>query len=875
MGARWIGLLALLVLGLATAPAAADAPLPTELVTRIKTLDKGGNPEARAGAHPDVFVTEVLSASGITPPKNRDLIIDFPAGMGGDPASVPACPRAVFDGVSSLMQGCPPESQVGTLDITRLVDGSEPPETYLDAEPIAIYNLEPAPDEVIAFGGSDPFGRKKLRLSGRLRPGDSRLEVRVEGIPQEGFFIYDQAIGTKFTFWGIPADHQEGTSIPRRPLLTLPTRCDGPLAIDLHLRPWTDPEWMSGPVDSGIPLGGCGNLPFSTKVDLELENPSVDAPSGTAVSLVLPQGSGDPDGLVSSQAKSARVELPAGMALSPGVADRLSTCSDAQLRQGQEGEPQCPPSSKVGTVQISAPQLREPLGGNIYLGQERPGDRFRLFITASGLGAEMKFVSSLRPDPASGRIAAVFGELPQVSFSEMTMRFDGGPRALLATPTGCGEVSAEATATPYSGGPAAKSSDSVAISGRCGAAAPFNPSFAAGVSDPRGGRPTAFSTTITRRDGEQLPARLQIQFPLGLGASLGSVDLCPEADAAAGTCPAASRVGAAVADLGPGAEAARIEGSVYLTGPYRRAPFGLAVAFKAKLGAFDLGTLVVRGGLDADPESGQISANIDALPQSFEGMPVRFQTLGLDIDRPGFMRNPTSCAKSSIEAAMTSSLGAKARPSAPFRVRDCIGLPFKPAFELGLTGRSELHAGGRPGMTLSGRVPSAGANLRGVEVVLPRIAKFDSSKLVAICARADAAAGRCPKASQVGTASARTPMLREPLKGSLYAVQPKGNRTPDVWIELKGSGLEVRLRGETSTAKGRVMTRLVDLPDFTMSSFQMRFGGGAHGVFKLKSSPCRAGRKGLLAPIEIEGQNLALRQIDAQAKVTGGCGKTT
>jgi hypothetical protein len=861
--------MALLALGVAAAPAAADRPLPADIVVALKALDKGGNPELRAGAHPDTFVTEIQVPPGGEPAMTRDLTIAFPAGMSGDPGAVPACSREVFDAGSA----CSPASQVGMFEVTRLVTEGEPPEPQVRIEPLVIYNLEPAPDEVIAFGAINLNGGfQKFRLSGRLRPDDSRLEVQIEGIPQPSI-LSSPTVGTKFTFWGIPADHQEGTSIPRRPLLTLPTRCGDPLEIGLRIREWTDPEWMSGPVDSGIPLGGCGNLPFSTKVDLELENPSVDAPSGTAVSLVLPQGSGDPDGLVSSQAKSARVELPAGMALSPGVADRLSTCSDAQLRQGQEGEPQCPPSSKVGTVQISAPQLREPLGGNIYLGQERPGDRFRLFITASGLGAEMKFVSSLRPDPASGRIAAVFGELPQVSFSEMTMRFDGGPRALLATPTGCGEVSAEATATPYSGGPAAKSSDSVAISGRCGAAAPFNPSFAAGVSDPRGGRPTAFSTTITRRDGEQLPARLQIQFPLGLGASLGSVDLCPEADAAAGTCPAASRVGAAVADLGPGAEAARIEGSVYLTGPYRRAPFGLAVAFKAKLGAFDLGTLVVRGGLDADPESGQISANIDALPQSFEGMPVRFQTLGLDIDRPGFMRNPTSCAKSSIEAAMTSSLGAKARPSAPFRVRDCIGLPFKPAFELGLTGRSELHAGGRPGMTLSGRVPSAGANLRGVEVVLPRIAKFDSSKLVAICARADAAAGRCPKASQVGTASARTPMLREPLKGSLYAVQPKGNRTPDVWIELKGSGLEVRLRGETSTAKGRVMTRLVDLPDFTMSSFQMRFGGGAHGVFKLKSSPCRAGRKGLLAPIEIEGQNLALRQIDAQAKVTGGCGK--
>ena len=561
------------------------------------------------------------------------------------------------------------------------------------------------------------------------------------------------------------------------------------------------------------------------------------------------------------------------MALSPGVAERLAACSDAQLRQGEEGEPRCPPSSKVGTVRISAPQLREPLQGKIYLGQEHPGDRFRIFVAASGAGAEMKLVSSLRPDPVSGRIVASLNDLPQVSFSEMSMQFDGGPRALLVTPAGCGEATVEATLTPYSGGAAVKASDSVAIAGRCGAAAPFDPGFAAAVSDPRGGRATGFQTTITRRDGEQLPARAQIQFPLGLGAFLGSVDLCPEADAAAGTCSAAGRIGSAVAGLGPGPEAARIDGSVYLTGPYRRSPFGLALAFKARLGPYDLGTLVVRGGLDADPESGQITVQMDSLPQSFEGMPIRFQTLGIDIDRPGFMRNPTSCAQSSIGAVLTSSLGAKARPSTPLRVRDCIGLAFKPGFELALSGRVELHAGGRPSLKLSGRVPAAGANLRGVDLGLPRILKFDASKIDAICARTVAAAGRCPKGSRIGTASARTPMLKKPFQGSIYAVQPQGDRTPDVWIELEGSGLKIRLRGETSTAKGRVRTRLVDLPDFTLSSFQVRFAGGEHGVVKLKSSPCRAGRKGLLAPIEAEGQNLALRQIGVRTELVGGCGK--
>src|SRR5207237_7177668 len=133
-----------------------------------------------------------------------------------------------------------------------------------------------------------------------------------------------------------------------------------------------------------------------------------------------------------------------------------------------------------------------------------------------------------------------------------TLHFDGGPGALLATPLTCGPAKSTATFTPYSGTAPVVSTASVAIDGCQGSTPPFAPSFQGGSTSSAAGKTTSFKTLMSRKDGEALPARMQIAFPAGMSASLGSVASCQEADAARGSCPAASRLGAALAQLGPG-----------------------------------------------------------------------------------------------------------------------------------------------------------------------------------------------------------------------------------------------------------------------------------------------------------------------------------
>jgi hypothetical protein len=520
----------------------------------------------------------------------------------------------------------------------------------------------------------------------------------------------------------------------------------------------------------------------------------------------------------------------------------------------------------VGTLQLSVPSLAKPLRGTIYLGEERPGERFRLFMAASGSGTQVKLLGALRADPVSGRLTAALKDLPQASFSRMSLRFDGGPRALLATPLACGQATTTATLTPFSATAALSRSASATLTARGGgpcAAPTFAPTLLAGSTTTRPAKPTAFTATIHRNDGEALPERLSLTLPKGMSAALGAVVPCPASSLATNSCPATSQVGSTLAELGPGTNPAQLQGGVFLTGPYRHAPFGVALTFKASLGPFELGTLSVRAQVRLDPQSGQVTIATDSLPSVFEGIPIRFQTIGLDFDRKGFIRNPTSCVPAKVNATIASGTGAVARPASPFAIHGCIELPFAPKLAL------ELGQGSNPALQITTKLPSKGANLRSLELTLPKRLKLDTANLEALCSRFDAIRSKCPQGSAVGTASARTPLLKGALKGSLYLAQPPDNGPPDLWASLEGEGMRIALNGELSVHEGQVTTRFGNAPDFPLGRLGLRFFGGGEGLLEVRGEPCG---KPLSALTEIGGQNGAWVR-DRVAVGTRGCGR--
>jgi hypothetical protein len=785
----------------------------------VRMLDAEGNPENRAGSHPDrLDIGFALHAEGTTA---RDLVFELPPGFGGNPGAVQECSRALFE----AGEECPPESQVGIL---RLVSEGA-------AGELPIFQLEPGPGEFLAFASKSIL---QAPMKTELRPDDFGITLRADDLPK-------QAVSEGHVeLWGVPADHQVGTTIPRRPMLTTPTRC-GPLTFTFLTRSWLeDAPWLSASSDTGAPLEGCADLSFAPRLGMGLSNPVADSPTGVRMEVTTPE---EAEGSERAQAliKDMTIALPAGVTVSPSGAAGLTACSDAQLDLGSTSEAGCPGGSRAGTVELASPAMKDPLIGTVYLGQEHPGERFRLFVVAPGPGVVVKFVGALQVDPATGRFTASLANLPPIPFRRLSLSFDGGPTALLASPLSCGPATAVGTFVPSSGTAPVEARASVEIGAAtagssCPAAAPFAPRLVTHSSQTKIGHQTALSVGLLRRDGEQVPRRFTLALPAGLSAALGNVQACTDAGVAAGICPAASRVGAVLARVGSGPNPVAMRGDAYVTGPYRHAPFGMLLQIPAALGPFDLGTMSFRAGATIDGRTGRVAVSTDSLPAEIEGIPVRFQAIELSIDRPGLVHNPSSCRPAVVDATIEASSGATAAASAPLALSGCHRLGFRPRLRVALEGRGELRRHGHPGLRISARMRAADTGLRAMKIALPKGLGFGITGLDEICSRPDAAAGACPAGARAGTAIARTPLLSKPLKGAIYIVQPRGNGLPDLGISLTALGVDLNFSGRTGSEDGHLVTKLVGLPDMALSSFKMRLGSG--GAFSLETSLCERGR---------------------------------
>jgi hypothetical protein len=803
----------------------------------VRMLDAEGNPENRAGARPDriqIGFTFETEGSGTSV---KDLAIEMPPGFVGNPSAVPTCPRQAHE----EGEECSSESQVGNVRF-----GSS-------GEPLPIYLLEPKAGQMIAFtskvGLQIPFQMK-------LRPDDFGITMEAddlaEGTPSE----------EQVELWGIPADHQQPPAAPPRPFLTVPPEC-GPLAFTLRARSREEgAAWLSAVAEVG-PLVGCEGLRFAPQLSLQLGNPVADSPTGVRMVMSKPEEEGE---LASSQMKDVTVELPSGLTVSPGGAVGLALCSDAQFGLSSESTPSCPSASKVGTVQLTSAMLSEPLAGTIYLGEPLGEERFRFFIVAPGFGVNLKFVTGLQPDSATGRLATTLRDLPPVAISQIAMNLNGGSTGLLASPLACGPAQGEASFVPFGGGPGIAATSTVAIASAlpgltCPGPLPFGPQLLISATSHRAGAPSALSTTLRRQGGEALPSRFTLTLPAGLSASLGSIQACPDSAAVAGSCPATSRLGSVQLEVGSGPVPAVLSGGIYLAGPYHHAPFSMVMTIPATLGPFNLGTVAFRAAMQIDGRSGRVTIASDSLPSVVDGVPIRLQALSLSLDRAGFVRNPTFCGPHALDGSLESSEGATATLSSPYRVSGCKRLGFKPRLRVALSTGRRPHRHEQVGLRVSAHFRRADASLRSLFVSMPPALKLGIGKLREICSRPDARRNLCPPGAKVGTAQAHTPLLgKKALTGAVYVVQPRDDGEPDIWVVLSGDGVKLAIHGATENEHGRFVTRLGGLPDMPLSDFTMRLGSPGNSLLSLDANPCSGDRAHRLeAELRAGGQNGAKR----------------
>lgn len=843
---QWVwGMMAAVALALAVAPASAAAD-PEQFAFEESAVETGRIGTSDAGGHPTVFSRFRFKTDGLGRPHGtpQRVAVDMPYGLVGDPSVIPHCPMADF-----RAQRCPPQSQVGVAN----------PQPYPLPAPLQdrpIYLLEHDGGPGTALFGVDVIAGQVAFYRIYVRP-DGGLRQMTDPLPQA-----TPLVENKLTLWGVPADENRcnpnnddyspfayggcrassAADWERKPFMTSPTDCT--LVPSSLVRAWSyEGRYVETRRDQPHPPESCDKVPFSPSIAVTPTNGSSDGVTGLAVDLNVEQNE-DPDGHGASHVRHVKMTLPEGVSINPGAAVGLETCADAAFGKGAEGAPTCPDAAQVGTVRITSPLLDHPLEGRVWMGAERPGERFRLFVHASGENAEVKLAGVLRPDARTGQITAAFDDNPPLPFSNLHLEFRGGERGVLAMPVDCGPKTASAVITPYKGGPDATPTAAMSVTD-CPSPTPFGPQLGASVASTQAGAYTPLTMDFVKPDKHGTLEGLEVDLPPGLLAKVRGVPRCADADVARATCPAATQVGVASTSSGPGGAPLTLPGKVFFTGPYKGAPYGLAVAVPAKAGPYDLGMVVVRQALHIDPSDAHVRVVSDPLPTILEGVPLRLQRIRVTMDRPGFTLNPTSCAPLQFRGKVTAVGGALASPVAAFQATGCERLPLRPALKLALTGRKETTDGKHPGLTATMTQAEGESGLKNVAVKLPLSLALDPDNAQALCEYEAGLRVQCPESSIVGYAKAESPVLDGPLAGPVYFV--KNVRTnaagrqirtlPTLLVTLRGE-VALNLRASTSVVGNRLVSTFENIPDAPISTFQLRIDGGKNGILAAVSNIC-------------------------------------
>ena len=326
-----------------------------------------------------------------------------------------------------------------------------------------------------------------------------------------------------------------------------------------------------------------------------------------------------------------------------------------------------------------------------------------------------------------------------------------------------------------------------------------------GTENNAGGSYSPFYLRLVRQDGEQEITRFSTTLPPGLTGNLRGSRSAPKRrsrpparktgaeEEANPSCPAASEIGHTIVSAGVGTVLAQTPGKVYLAGPYNGAPFSIVSITSAKVGPFDLGTVVIRFALNINPVTAQVEVvgdGSEAIPQIIKGIVVHVREIRVYMNRPNFIINPTNCSPMSITDTID---GAGADPNnpadqtpvtvnTPFQAADCSSLNFEPKLTVTTSGKTSKADGASltAKLTIPGGLGTQ-ANIRKVKVDLPKQLPSRLTTLQKACTAAqfNTNPAGCPAASVIGYAKANTPILPVPLEGPAYFVCHGGEAFPE------------------------------------------------------------------------------------------------
>lgn len=913
----------------------------------------------------------------------KDIVVNLPQGLLGNPQATPRCPvTQLLTGAKP----CPADTQVGEAAL-KVYGGSKglrgpiynlTPEAGQSAE-FGMELLEKLTVLLTAHVVRTAEGYGLTVVSNEI-PITNFFggELTFWGVPADPSHNPQRGMHCETTEGYKQACHGGGESsgAPPVPFLTMPADCSvGPGVATVRADSWEEPGSVGtngqyeGYVEAATTfpgVTGCNLLQFNPEIEVQGEtqpllsgNPVADEPLGLGVNVDVPQNQST-ESSATPQLRDSVVTLPEGVSVSPAIVDGIQACNESgpeginfvgpeSEERGLNGELQlaaghCPDASIVGEAEAKTPLLEAPVKGHIYLarpgcggtGQKEctdedalDGNLYQLYLELGGKGAladagvNLKVRGIVKVNPATGQLTTVFENTPQLPFSELKIKLNGGQRAPLDTPAVCGPAVTTADFTPWSSpgltpegifmpgtADGTVSSPPFVVVG-CANPPGLSPGFTAGTVTPQAGQFSSFTVNLSRQDREQYLKGIQVHTPPGLLGMLSNVPLCGEVEAESGKCPESSKIGTTRVASGAGSHPFEIEGNVYLTGSYDGAPFGLSIVTPAVAGPFNLGLVIVRARIDVNPENSTLTVTTDetgphAIPQLLDGVPLRLQRVTVDIDRPNFMFNPTNCAAQQITATISGNQNAIANVSSPFAVGGCKSLAFKPSFTASTSGKTSRADGASLDVKLSYPAGSVGneANVASAKVDLPKQLPSRLTTLQKACTSATFTRNpaACPVGSIVGIVRASTPLLPVELSGPVYFVSHGGEEFPSLIIVLQGDGVRVDLTGTTFISKkGITSSTFKTVPDVPVNTFELYLPQGKNSALAANGNLCsvthtvivkrkitqhvhgrtirktltthRSEPTSLLMPTEFVAQNGAVVKQNTKIEVTG-CAST-
>jgi hypothetical protein len=682
----------------------------------------------------------------------------------------------------------------------------------------------------------------------------------------------------------------------------------------------------------GIEPTGCDRVPFDIGLEVEPGTNAVDSPApativttlpfepeeeGGEVEEVDPEAEAVPDrfdGISQSHVRKAEVVLPKGMGLNPSGAQGLEACTDAQFKKGvRVFTNECPAGSDIGTVEVDSPPLAEPLVGDVYVGVQNSrdpesGEEFRILLEAKSEHEDIvaRLIGNVKANATTGQLNVVItdrlkgqfaGELPeglpQVPFESIRVGLDGSKEVLTSPPicSAQGTSLFEPWARPGELKPVVSSV--TLTTDPTGGACPktmaerkFAPAYKANTSSTKAGAYSPFHVHIERRDGEQELKLVDVTLPKGLTGKLAGIPYCPEtaiaaavansgkAEAASSSCSSESQIGKVTTRAGAGANPLELGGKAYLAGPYKTAPLSMVTITPAVAGPFDLGVVVVRVALNVNPETAQINAVSDVVPDVFGGAKLDLRVIDVDVDRNQFMLNPTNCNAQATAGTINGGGADPTNPAAfssyavsdPFQAIECNKLAFKPKLKVKLFGPTKRNKFPRLKAILTAR--KGDADVLRTAVTMPHSLFLEQGHIGTVCTRPQLASHTCPKASVYGTAEAKSPLLDQKLKGKVFLVS-SNHKLPDLLVDLRGQ-VEIYLRGVISSKRGGLKTVFNNLPDVPVSKFVLNMKGGKKSLLVNSENLCAKPQR---AVVKMKAQNGKKKNNNKYKLNIVSCGK--